>query len=155
MPLQSAGILLYRNGLPGIEVLLVHHGGPYHAGKDLGAWSIPKGLINEHESGLDAACREFREELGIAVPSTEFIPLPPVRQKGGKIVHAWAASGDLDAACCVSNTFWMEYPYKSGVWREFPEVDQAAWFDLNTAREKLLPAQVPFLEHLEALLATE
>lgn len=154
MPLQSAGILLYRFRHRKPEVLLVHPGGPYHAAKDAGAWSVPKGLFEEGEEPLDAARREFREELGTEVPATQFLPLPPIRQKGGKVVHAWAAEGDLDASAIQSNTFRMEYPYKSGVWREFPEVDRAAWFDFGTAREKILSAQIPLLDALERIIST-
>ena len=140
MPLQSAGILLYRLNEHGPEVLLVHHGGPFHAHKDAGAWSIPKGLLEDDEDGLTTAKREFREELGIDVPAATFTPLPPVKQKGGKIVHAWAAPGDMDVEKVRSNLFRIEYPPKSGKWQEFPEVDRAEWFGLALAKEKILAA---------------
>jgi predicted NUDIX family NTP pyrophosphohydrolase len=152
MALHSAGILLYRPGDRGPEVLLVHPGGPYHARSDLGAWSVPKGLVEGDEEKLAAAKREFREELGVDVPSTEFFALPEIRQKGGKVVYTWAARGDMDAGTVRSNTFRMEYPYKSGIWREFPEVDRAEWFDFATAREKILPAQAPLISALEGAL---
>ena len=154
MPLQSAGILLFRILRSGPEVLLVHPGGPYFARKDLGAWSIPKGLHEANEDGLTAAKREFREEIGQDLPSTEFILLQPIRQKGGKVVHAWAAQGDLDATAIRSNTFQMEYPPKSGQWKEFPEVDRAAWFSLAEAAEKILPAQAPLLTELGIVLSS-
>src|SRR5687767_5125117 len=126
MPQQSAGILMYRIREAGIEVLLIHPGGPYNARKDAGVWSIPKGLFEKDEDGLAAAKREFREELGSDVPAEDFLPLGPVTQKGGKIVHAWAALGDMDTGNIVSDTFKIEYPPNSGRWREFPEVDRAA-----------------------------
>jgi len=154
MPLLSAGILLFRILKGGPEVLLVHPGGPYFARKDLGAWTIPKGLQETDEDGLAAAKREFREELGLNVPATEFIPLHPITQKGGKVVHAWAAPGDLDADAIRSNTFPMEYPPKSGRFREFPEVDRAAWFSLAEAAKKILPAQAPLLAELEEHLSS-
>ena len=149
MPQQSAGILLYRILPAGPEVLLVHPGGPYNARKDLGVWSVPKGLYEQDEDALDAAKREFREEIGIDVPSTEFKALQPVKQKGGKIVCAWAAPGDLDADAIKSNTFSMEFPPRSGLMKEFPEVDRAAWFSLAAAKDKILPAQVPLITELE------
>ncbi len=153
MPLQSAGILLYRLTGRGPEVLLVHPGGPYHARRDAGAWSIPKGLVEADEDGLSTAKREFREELGTDVPATEFKPLPPVKQKGGKIVHAWAAEGDLDVGNVRSNLVSIEYPPKSGKWREFPEVDRAEWFGLSAAKEKMLAAQIPFITAVEQQLS--
>ena len=155
MPLRSAGILLYRMRGSGLQVLLVHPGGPYFARKDLGAWSIPKGLYEGDEDGLAAARREFREELGCEVPDAHFTQLPSVKQKGGKIVEAWAAPGDIDVAEIASNTFSMEYPYKSGTWRDYPEVDKAEWFDLQEAANKILPAQVPLLTALARLLHTD
>src|SRR5689334_16232618 len=138
MPLQSAGILLYRiiSGNP--EVLLVHPGGPFNAKKDAGAWSIPKGLYDADEEPLAAAKREFKEELGSAVKATHFTLLQPIKQKGNKIVTAWAARGDFEVASVSSNTFRMEYPYKSGRWCEFPEVDRAEWFAIEQARLKMI-----------------
>lgn len=152
MPVHSAGILLYRfnNGIP--EVLLVHPGGPYHAHKDAGAWSIPKGLLDDAEEGLSAAKREFKEEIGRPVPATHFIPLQQVKQRGNKIVYAWAGEGDLDADSIVSNTFRMEYPYKSGKWIEVPEVDRAAWFTLEAAAVRINPGQQPLLDELASIL---
>lgn len=152
MPIQSAGILLYRIRAGAAEVLLVHPGGPYFAKKDLGAWSIPKGLLEDDEEGLAAAKREFEEELGMALKAKSLVALAPVRQKGGKVVHAWAAEGDVDIENIQSNTFRMEYPYKSGRWIEVPEVDKAGWFGLDEAFEKILPAQQALLHELASIL---
>lgn len=150
---QSAGILLYRRLKGGqTEVLLVHPGGPYHADKDTGAWSIPKGEFTEAEAPLEAALREFREELGSAAPAGDLIALQPVRQKGGKRVLAWALEGNLDCSLVVSNRCRMEYPYKSGRWITIPEVDRAEWFDIHAARAKINPAQVAFLAELSEKL---
>jgi predicted NUDIX family NTP pyrophosphohydrolase len=150
---RSAGVLLYRYGADGLpEVLLGHMGGPFWARKDAGAWSIPKGEYGEGEEPLDVARREFAEELGSPLPATELAELGTVRQSGGKQVTAWAAAGDLDPATAVSNTFSIEWPPRSGVWREFPEIDRAAWFPLAEAREKLVRGQVPFLDRLAQLL---
>jgi predicted NUDIX family NTP pyrophosphohydrolase len=149
---QSAGILLYRAREGGLEVLLVHPGGPFWARRDKGAWSIPKG---EHEAGeepLPAALREFEEELGCPPPTGRPLDLGQVRQKNGKIVNAWALAGDLDAAAITSNTFPLEWPPRSGQVRQFPEVDRAEWFPLATAREKLIPAQMELLDRLQAAL---
>jgi predicted NUDIX family NTP pyrophosphohydrolase len=153
MPQQSAGILLYRIRASGPEVLLVHPGGPFYARKDLGVWSVPKGLYEPDEDALAAAQREFREELGMEVPSREFTALQPVRQKGGKLVHVWAARGELDAEAIRSNTFSMEFPPKSGLMKTFPEVDRAAWFAPGLAKEKILPAQAPLIAELEERLS--
>jgi predicted NUDIX family NTP pyrophosphohydrolase len=146
---RSAGILLHRRSAGGaLEVLLVHPGGPFWAKKDLGAWSIPKG---EHEDGEDAraaALREFEEELGSPAVEGELVDLGEVRQKSGKVVTAWALEGDIDADGIRSNTFEMEWPPRSGKTREFPEVDRAAWFGLDEARERILPAQAPLLDRL-------
>jgi predicted NUDIX family NTP pyrophosphohydrolase len=144
---RSAGILLYRDGP---EVLLVHPGGPFWADKDAGAWSIPKG---EHDDGEDAqacALREFAEETGTAPAPGELTDLGTVRQKSGKVVQAWALAGDLDADAIRSNTFVVEWPPRSGRRREFPEVDRAAWFALDEARERINPAQAAFLDRLLA-----
>src|SRR5438045_1593487 len=129
MPKRSAGILMFRRGAKGVEVLLVHPGGPFWAKKDLGAWSIPKGEVVEGEELLATARREFAEELGFAAIGA-FLPLGEVKQKGGKTVHAWAVEGDCDAATCKSNTFKMEWPPRSGKWAEFPEVDRAEFFSI-------------------------
>jgi len=143
----SAGILLYRRSPTGIEVFLVHPGGPFWAKRDLGSWTIPKGEVDCDENLLEAAKREFHEETGARVCG-EFGELAPVRQPSGKVVHAWAVEGDVDAAAITSNTFSIEWPPKSGETREFPEVDRGGWFALAEAREKLLPGQVPLLDQL-------
>jgi predicted NUDIX family NTP pyrophosphohydrolase len=146
---KSAGILLYRQSGTGLEVLLVHPGGPFWAKKDAGAWSIPKGLVEEDEDPLAAAIREFQEETGCSPGSIpDPIPLSPLRQPGGKIVLAWAVRGDFDPARLKSNTFPLEWPPKSGAFRSVPEVDRAAWFDLPTARGKILAGQRGFLDQL-------
>jgi predicted NUDIX family NTP pyrophosphohydrolase len=147
---RSAGILLYRHRAGGLEVLLVHPGGPFWRNRDEGAWSIPKGEFDDHEDALAAARREFAEETGTAIDG-EFVALAPHRQRSGKTVHAWAVEGDLDAAAVRSNSFSMEWPPKSGRTAEFPEVDRAAWFPIAEARKKLLPGQLPFLDQLEAI----
>ena len=152
MARRSAGILLYRRRGDGVEVLLVHPGGPLWAGRDAGAWSIPKGEYTEGEDPLAAALREFEEETGQRPPEAKMIALGEVRQRGGKVVSAWAAPGDLDPAAVTSNTFSMEWPPRSGRRREFPEVDRAGWFDPATAREKLLAAQAELVDRLLAAL---
>ena len=134
-----------------IEVLLAHPGGPYWKRKDAGAWTLPKGEFEEGEDGLACAMREFREETGCA-PTPPFAPLGEVRQKSGKRVSAWSFEGDLDPAHLESNLFEMEWPPRSGRFRQFPEVDRIGWFDLDVARAKLLPAQLPFLDRLSAAL---
>lgn len=150
MAKESAGILMYRHGRGTIEVLLVHPGGPFWAKKDAGAWSVPKGEFDPHqEAPLAAAQREFAEELGAPV-SGDFTALAPVRQRSGKVVRVWAVEGDFDPARIRSNSFSLEWPPRSGRYQDFPEVDRAAWFDLDTARQKILPAQLPLLEELAA-----
>ena len=144
MPQRSAGILLFRRGGDGLEVLLVHPGGPFFARKDDGSWSIPKGLYEDGEEPLAAARREFEEELGSPCPAGDALELGEIRQKNGKRVTAWAIEGDLDAASIVSNTFELEWPPRSGNLQTFPEVDRAAWFTLDAARTKILAAQAPF-----------
>jgi predicted NUDIX family NTP pyrophosphohydrolase len=145
---RSAGILLYRIADGTREVLLVHPGGPFFARKDAGVWSIPKGEYDEDEDPQASARREFEEETGTALPPGELIELGEVKQKGGKIVTAWAAEGDLDAEAVSSNTFTMEWPPRSGSTAEFPEIDRAGWFEIETAREKLVAAQTEFLDRL-------
>jgi predicted NUDIX family NTP pyrophosphohydrolase len=152
MPKQSAGLLLYRRG-DGIEVFLVHPGGPFWAGKDAHAWSVPKGEFVGGEDALSAARREFAEETGLSIDGT-FLALAPVKQPGGKIVHAWAVEGDCDPAAVKSNSFSLEWPPRSGRMQEFPEVDRAAWFPLAVAREKIHKGQVALLDALEAMLGT-
>jgi len=148
----SAGILLYRRGAAGTEVFLVHPGGPFWKGKDAGAWSIPKGEYTDGEEALEAAQREFREETGTTLEGP-FAELTPIKQKAGKLVKAWAVEGDIDADAIVSNTFRVEWPYKSGRWQTYPEVDEAAWFSIEAAREKINPAQAAFLDELLTLIS--
>lgn len=148
----SAGILLYRFSERTLEVFLIHPGGPYWRNKDAGAWSIPKGLLEDGDDELSAARREFHEETGSAVDG-EFIPLTPLRQPSGKIVHAFAVEGDIDASAIVSNLFPMEWPPRSGKMQEFPEVDRGGWFALDEARRKILTGQRGFIEELERRLA--
>jgi predicted NUDIX family NTP pyrophosphohydrolase len=148
MARRSAGILLHRRTAHGIEVLLVHPGGPFWARKDLGAWSLPKGEHDDAEDALACARREFAEELGSPPPAGEPTDLGTVRQKSGKVVRAWALEGDVDATAITSNTFEMEWPPRSGRRREFPEVDRAEWFPLAEARERINPAQAAFLDRL-------
>ncbi len=149
---HSAGLLLHRSGPDELEVLLVHPGGPFWARRDAGAWSIPKGETDAGEDPLDAARREFAEELGSPPPDGEPLALGEVRQKSGKRVSAWALAGDLDPATLRSNTFTMQWPPRSGRRQEFPEVDRAQWFGVHAAREKLIAAQVAFLDRLLAAL---
>ena len=134
-----------------MEVLLVHPGGPFWVNKDAGAWSIPKGEVTPDEDLLDAARREFAEELGFEARG-EFRPLGMIKQKAGKLVHAWAFEGDCDPSQCKSNTYNVEWPPKSGKWKAFPEVDQAEFFGMDVAREKINSGQVPFLDRLSDLL---
>jgi predicted NUDIX family NTP pyrophosphohydrolase len=152
MAKHSAGLLLYRRGPEGLEVFLVHPGGPLWAGKDEGAWSIPKGEYILSEDPLTAGRREFKEETGF-VPEGEVIPLTSLKQSSGKIVQAWALEGDCDAGAIRSNPFTMEWPPRSGRRQEFPEVDRAAWFSLEVARRKITKGQVGFLEELEHILS--
>ena len=147
MPLHSAGLLLYRIRDRRLELFLAHPGGPFWAGKDDGVWSLPKGLIETGEDPLAAARREFAEETGYAVDG-EFTPLGELKQKGNKIVHAWAVEGEIDAAAIKSNTFAVQWPPNSGQWRHFPEVDRAGWFTVDEARNKILPGQATFIDRL-------
>jgi predicted NUDIX family NTP pyrophosphohydrolase len=149
---RSAGILLYRRAGDGLEVLLVHPGGPFWAKRDAGAWSVPKGEHEGDEDPLAAARREFEEELGTAPPEGEAVDLGEIRQKSGKYVRAWALEGELNAERITSNTFELEWPPRSGRVKAFPEVDRADWFTLEQAREKLNPAQVGLLDRIEERL---
>ncbi len=144
MSKKSAGILLYREVAGRLEVLLAHPGGPFWAGKDEGAWSIPKGEFEDAEEPLAAARREFEEEIGMVVDG-DFIPLEPLRQPSGKMVFVWAVQGDFDPVQLKSNTFSMEWPLHSGRRKEFPEVDRAAWLPIETAMRKIVKGQMPFL----------
>ena len=152
MPRRSAGLLLYRTDRGAIEVLLVHPGGPLWATRDLGAWSIPKGEYQQGEEPLAVALREFQEETGHSPPQGSLVELGAIRQRGGKVLTAWAAAGDLDAAAITSNSFTMEWPPRSGRRQAFPEVDRAGWFDPDTAREKLIGAQGELIDRLLAAL---
>ena len=144
---KAAGILLYRSRDNILQFFLVHPGGPFWKNKDEGAWTIPKGELNENEDPLEAAKREFMEETGIEVRG-EFLPLEPVKQKSGKTVYAWACEMDIDEKLIVSNTFQLEWPPKSGKYIDVPEVDRAGWFDLETASGKINPAQESLLHQL-------
>lgn len=148
----SAGLLLYRRVGGSLEVFLAHPGGPFWRDRDLGAWTIPKGVLEDGEDPLAAARREFGEETGVAAVGP-FLSLGSVRQKAGKVVHAWAWEGDADPACVVSNSMRSEWPRNSGRWITFPEVDRCAWFDPATARLKMNAAQSAFVDRLEAALA--
>jgi predicted NUDIX family NTP pyrophosphohydrolase len=151
VPKRSAGLLVHRDRDGATEVLLVHPGGPFWAKRDDGAWSIPKGELDDgDDDGLATARREFREELGVDAPDADPRPLGAIRQLGGKVVEAWAIAGDVDTTAIVSNTFETEWPPKSGRMQTFPEVDRAEWFALDAARVKLNPAQCEFLDRLTA-----
>ena len=147
MAKKSAGILLFRKKESALEVFLVHPGGPYFIKKDLAAWSIPKGELNEEEDPLVAAKREFFEETGFEIDG-EFIMLNPVRQKNGKVVMAWAVEGEIDEKSISSNLFSIEWPPKSGRFQDFPEIDKGGWFSIAEAREKIIAAQAGFLDEL-------
>jgi predicted NUDIX family NTP pyrophosphohydrolase len=149
---QAAGILLYRQGPRGLEVLLAHPGGPLWARKDLGAWTIPKGQFGDDESALTAAKREFAEEMGSPAPG-EFAELGSIRQPSGKVVHAFTAESDFDVKTVKSNLFPLEWPPRSGRIGQFPEVDRADWFPIDEARKKILKGQEPFIDRLLALLS--
>jgi len=152
MKAQSAGLLLYRFKGESIEVLLAHMGGPYHASKDKGHWSIPKGLYEDNENPLETARREFEEEIGLPAPEGDYMKLGSIEQKNNKDVTAWAVEADIDATNTKSNTFKVEWPPKSGKIQEFPEIDKAEWFNLTIACEKLIPSQVEFLKRLASEL---
>lgn len=151
LPKQAAGILLYRRSARGLEVLLAHPGGPLWARKDLGAWTIPKGQFGQDESALDAAQREFEEEMG-SPASGAFVELGSIRQPSGKIVHAFTAESDFDVAQVKSNLFSLEWPPRSGRTGQYPEVDRAEWFSIEDARKRILKGQEPFLDRLLAAL---
>ena len=148
MAKTSAGVLLYRRCGKSLEVFLVHPGGPFWAKKDDGAWSIPKGEFAEGEDPVEVARREFEEETGFPLKG-KLEALEPIKQAGGKIVHAWAIEGEIELSAIRSNTFSLEWPPHSGKNQEFPEVDRASWFDLETGRRKILKSQVPLLEQLQ------
>jgi predicted NUDIX family NTP pyrophosphohydrolase len=150
MPTTSAGILAFRRKYGRIEVLLVHPGGPFWRNKDLGAWSIPKGEYGPGEDPEVAARKEFREEVGFEMTG-ELFPLSEIRQRGGKIVKAFAVATDIDVQNIQSNMFEIEWPPRSGRRQKFPEVDRAEWFDLNSARTKINEAQRTLLDRLELL----
>ncbi len=149
----SAGLLIYRASGVSWELLLVHPGGPFWAKKDDGAWFIPKGEPEAGEPPLAAARREFREEVGLEPPEGEPLELGTVKNKGGKLIYAWALCGELDLRGFHSNLFELEWPPRSGQRREFPEVDRAEFFELERARVKMHPAEQPFIERLLAELA--
>jgi predicted NUDIX family NTP pyrophosphohydrolase len=151
MPRISAGLLMYRIKDGALQVLLAHPGGPFFAKKDDGAWTIPKGEPDDDEDLLLAAQREFQEETGLAAAGP-FVLLRPIKQKGGKVVHAWAFAGDCDPAAITSNTFTLEWPPRSGKQREFPEIDRAEWFDLATARKKIKAGQEAFMDELAEIV---
>jgi predicted NUDIX family NTP pyrophosphohydrolase len=140
--------VLFRRRRDELEVLLGHMGGPYWARKDAGAWTIPKGEIEPGEEAVDVARREFEEELGVPVPGGHLVDLGEIRQRGGKVVQAWAVEGDLDPGVVVSNTFELEWPPRSGRMATFPEIDRAAWFDLDGARAVIVTGQRAFLDRV-------
>jgi predicted NUDIX family NTP pyrophosphohydrolase len=144
---QSAGILLFKLNGKQLQLFLVHPGGPFWRKKDSGAWSIPKGEFNDQEAPLAAAKREFEEETGVALAGN-FIQLTPVKQKAGKIIHAWAVEGDIDPATISSNLFSMEWPPGSGKQQQFPEIDKGEWFGIEDARQKINPAQASLIDEL-------
>ncbi|MGN9761634.1 NUDIX domain-containing protein [Streptomyces sp. SD31] len=145
---HSAGLLLFRHTDDGLEVLLGHMGGPFFAKRDAGAWTVPKGEYDPEEPAWEAARREFQEELGLAPPDGEAVPLGEVRQTGGKVVTVWAVEADLDPATVVPGTFVMEWPPRSGRTREFPELDRVEWLTVGRAREVIVKAQATFLDRL-------
>jgi predicted NUDIX family NTP pyrophosphohydrolase len=147
MPKLSAGVLMYRSRNTGLEVFLVHPGGPFWTRKDAGAWSIPKGEYSEGELPLEAAKREFREETGFAADG-DFVDLGTVKQPGGKVISVWAVEGDCDPAQMVSNVCLIDWPPRSGLKMEIPEVDRGEWFAIDAARDKILKGQLPFLDLL-------
>jgi predicted NUDIX family NTP pyrophosphohydrolase len=152
-PAVSAGLLMFRWRGENLEVLLAHPGGPFFKNKDAGCWTIPKGEIEDNEEALSAAIREFREEIGMELGAAgKFIDLGSIRQKAGKVVHAWAIEGNDAAPASCQSHFTIEWPPKSGKFQAFPEIDRAEFFDLSTAKKKINPAQIPFLDSLETSL---
>jgi predicted NUDIX family NTP pyrophosphohydrolase len=149
---RSAGLLLFRRARGDLQVLLAHPGGPFWQRRDAGAWTIPKGEYQAPEAAIDAARREFAEETGFAVVPP-LLPLGDIVQAGGKRISAWAFEGDADPAALRCNEFELEWPPRSGVRRRFPEIDRVAWYSLDEAREKLLPAQRELLDRLQRVLA--
>ena len=152
---KSAGIILYRRKNEETEVMLVHPGGPFWTKKDVGVWSIPKGEFDENEEPLTAAKREFEEELGKKVLSKEFIELQPVKSKSRKIVYAFAAGEDFEITNIKSNLCWIDWPPRSGKRIEIPEIDKAEWFDVATAKKKIVPYQLPLIDELNSKLKGE
>jgi predicted NUDIX family NTP pyrophosphohydrolase len=150
----SAGLLLFRRSGKGLEVFLAHPGGPFWSGRDLGAWTVPKGLVEDGEDPLATAVREFEEETGIQ-PEEPLLPLDSVRQKAGKLVHAWAWEGEADPRRVRSNSMRAEWPRGSGRWLTFPEVDRCEWFDARSARHKINPAQAELIDRLETVLSDQ
>ncbi|MFJ3923132.1 NUDIX domain-containing protein [Streptomyces sp. NPDC090022] len=152
---RSAGLLLFRRRpttADRVEVLLGHLGGPFWAHRDAGGWGIPKGEYEEDEAPLDAARREFLEEIGLPPPQGPYLPLGEVLQSNGKLVTIWAVEADLDPALMVPGTFTMEWPQGSGRTQEFPELDRVAWFAPPMARTRLISSQIPFLDRLLGLV---
>lgn len=149
---ESAGLLLYRKSSAGLEVFLAHPGGPFWQRKDAGAWTIPKGAVEQGETLLAAACREFQEETGIMARGP-FLPLGSIRQKAGKVIHAWGWEGDADPAHIVSNSMSTEWPRGSGRRISYPEIDRCEWFGTVAARTRLNPAQAELVDRLESALA--
>jgi predicted NUDIX family NTP pyrophosphohydrolase len=151
-PRVSSGILLYRRPGGRLQVLLAHPGGPFFARKDDGHWTIPKGEVDPGEELFAVGRREFEEETGQPLPDGRSLELGSIVQKGGKIVHGWAIEGDLDPDAGASNTFELEWPPGSGRRQTFPEIDRVAWFDLDEARRRVKPTQIPFIDRLESAL---
>ena len=154
MPRRSAGLLLYRRVPDGVEVLLAHPGGPLWAKRDEGVWSVPKGEFGEGEAAWDVARREFEEETGHPAPPGQRIHLGEIRQKGGKLVEAWALEGDLDASTARSNTFPLQWPPRSGRWITIPEIDRVEWFAPDEARRRIKDTQIPLIDRLLEQLTT-
>jgi len=148
---KSAGLLLYRCMENTIEFFLVHPGGPFWKNKDIGAWTIPKGELEDEEDALETAKREFKEETGTIIDGN-FITLTPVKQKAGKLVYAWAIQGNIDSEKITSNTFKIQWPPKSGKWVDLPEVDKAGWFSIEESKQKINPAQIPLIDELLELI---
>jgi len=153
-PNVSAGLLLFRRSGGRLEVFLAHPGGPFWRDRDQGAWTVPKGLLEEGEDELAAAVREFEEETAVR-PEGPYLPLGSVRQKAGKLVHAWAWEGEADPRRVRSNLMRAEWPRGSGRWLSFPEVDRCEWFDASEARQKINPAQAELIDRLEAALCSD